>query len=45
MKTVLVPARNRADVQELSDEIKKSIDIRLVDSAADLVNAALADWP
>ena len=45
MKTVLVPARNRADVEELSDDIKKDIDIRLVDTVADVVDAVLTECP
>lgn len=45
VKTVLVPARNRADVQELSDDMKKGIDIRLVDTVAEVVNAVLGGHP
>ncbi len=45
VKTVLVPARNRADVQELSEEMKRDIDIRLVDTVADVVDAVLAGHP
>ncbi len=41
VKTVLVPERNRADVQELSDDMKKDIDIRLVDTVAEVVDAVL----
>ncbi len=41
VKTVIVPARNRADVEELSDDMKRDIDIRLVDTIADVVEAAL----
>ncbi|HEY6010154.1 MAG TPA: S16 family serine protease, partial [Nitrospirota bacterium] len=36
VRTVLVPARNRADVDELSDDLKKDIDIRLVDSVIEV---------
>ncbi|MHB8844585.1 MAG: endopeptidase La [Nitrospirota bacterium] len=38
--TVVVPARNRADVEELPDSVRQGIDIRLVDTvseAADIV--------
>jgi ATP-dependent Lon protease len=42
VKIVLVPARNRADVEELSDDIRKDIDIRLVDTVAEVVDAVLA---
>jgi ATP-dependent Lon protease len=41
VKTVLVPSRNRADVQELSEDMKKGIDIRLVDTVAEVVDAVL----
>jgi ATP-dependent Lon protease len=41
VKTVLVPARNRADVQELSEDMKKGIDIRLVDTVAEVVDSVL----
>jgi ATP-dependent Lon protease len=41
VKTILVPARNRADVEELSLDMKKDIDIRLVDSVAEVVDAVL----
>ena len=42
VKTVLVPARNRADVQELSEDMKKDIDIRLVDTVAEVVHVVLS---
>jgi ATP-dependent Lon protease len=42
VKIVLVPARNRADVEELSDDLRKDVDIRLVDTVADVVDAVLA---
>jgi ATP-dependent Lon protease len=45
VKTVLVPARNRAEVQELSEEMKRDIDIRLVDTVAEVVDAVLAGHP
>jgi ATP-dependent Lon protease len=41
VKTVLVPARNRADVQELSEDMKKGIEIRLVDTVAEVVDSVL----
>jgi ATP-dependent Lon protease len=41
VKTVIVPARNRADVEELTDDMKRDIDIRLVDTIPDVVKAAL----
>ncbi|HEX9157159.1 MAG TPA: endopeptidase La [Syntrophales bacterium] len=45
VKIVLVPARNRADVQELPEEMKGNIDLRLVDSVAEVVEAVLAGHP
>ncbi len=42
VKTVLVPARNRADVQELPEDMKKDIDIRLVDTVTEVVDAVLS---
>jgi len=41
VKTILVPARNSADVEELSLDMKKDIDIRLVDTVAEVVDAVL----
>lgn len=45
VKIVLVPARNRADVEELSDDLRKDVDIRLVDTVAEVVDAVLAGQP
>jgi len=45
VRTVLVPARNRADVEELSVDVKKGIDILLVDSVAEVLDAALVRNP
>lgn len=45
VKTMLVPARNRADVQELSEDMKKDIDIRLVETVAEVVDAVLTGQP
>ncbi len=41
VKTMIVPARNRDDVEELDEEMKKDIEIRLVDSVVDAVQAVL----
>jgi ATP-dependent Lon protease len=41
VKTVIVPARNRDDVEELTDDMKRDIDIRLVDTIPDAVKAVL----
>jgi len=41
VKTVIVPARNRDDVEELTDDMKRDIDILLVDTIPDVVKAVL----
>jgi ATP-dependent Lon protease len=41
VRTVIVPARNRDDVEELADDLKSDIEIRLVDTAMDAVKAVL----
>ncbi|HTP04170.1 MAG TPA: endopeptidase La [Nitrospirota bacterium] len=41
VKTVFVPARNKADVEELTNDMKKDIDIRLADTIPDVVKAVL----
>jgi ATP-dependent Lon protease len=41
VKTVFVPARNKDDVEELTDDMKRDIDIRLADTIPDVVKAVL----
>jgi ATP-dependent Lon protease len=41
VKTVIVPARNRDDVEELTDDMKMDIDIRLADTIPDVIKAVL----
>ena len=41
VKTVIVPARNRDDVEELADIVKRDVDIRLADTITDVVDAVL----
>ncbi len=41
VKTVIVPARNKDDVEDLTDDMKKDIDIRLADTIPDVVKAVL----
>jgi ATP-dependent Lon protease len=41
VKTVIVPSRNRDDVEELTDDMKRDIDIRLADTIPDVVKAVL----
>jgi ATP-dependent Lon protease len=39
--TVVVPARNRADVEELPESIRQGIDIRLIDTVAEAADIVL----
>ncbi len=41
VKTVLLPARNKVDVEELPAEVKKDIDIELIDAINDAMNIVL----
>jgi ATP-dependent Lon protease len=41
VKTIIVPARNRDDVDELTDDMKKDIEIRLADTISEVVDAVL----
>ncbi len=38
---MIVPARNRDDVDELDEDLRKDIEIRLSDSVMDVVKAVL----
>ena len=41
MKIVFVPAKNKPDVEEISDEIKKGLDIRYAETMEDILPVAL----
>jgi ATP-dependent Lon protease len=41
VRTVIVPGRNRDDVEELDDDVKTGIELRLADNARDVVEAVL----
>ena len=43
MKIVFVPEKNRADVEEISKEIKKGLDIRYAETMADILPVALTE--
>ena len=43
VKTVVVPARNRSDVLEVPDEVKKALDIRPVDTLDEVLALALLE--
>ncbi len=43
VRTVILPARNRTDVEELPADVRSSIEIRLVDSVADAVPLVLRE--
>jgi ATP-dependent Lon protease len=42
VKTVLIPADNEPDYQELDDEIKSGMDIRFVENMRQVINISLA---
>ena len=42
-KTVLVPARNQSDIVEVPDEVKKLVDIKLVDTIDEVLALALLE--
>jgi ATP-dependent Lon protease len=41
VKTVLVPSRNRDDVEELPEDVRRGIEVRLVNTIADVADAVL----
>ena len=41
MKIVFVPAKNKADVEEISEEIKNGLDIRYAETMEDILPTAL----
>lgn len=43
MKIVFVPARNKPDVEDISDEIKKGLDIRYAETMEDILPVALTE--
>lgn len=43
MRMVLVPEKNRVDVQEISNEIKKGLDIRFVENMDEVLEYALVE--
>jgi len=43
VRTVILPARNRTDVEEIPPDVRSSIEIRLVDSVADAVPLVLRE--
>ncbi|KAF8463482.1 putative LON domain serine protease [Kalaharituber pfeilii] len=44
IKTVIVPARNRYDVQELPDEVKRGLDIVCAEHIWDVLKVVWPDW-
>ena len=42
IKMVMVPAKNKRDIAEISQEIKKGIDIRYVENMTEVLENALA---
>ena len=45
VKTVLVPARNKNDLIDLPDEVRKLLDIKLVETIDEVLALALLDAP
>jgi ATP-dependent Lon protease len=45
VKTVIIPERNRADVDELPNDLKKDITIHLVDTVTEVMDIVLAGNP
>ena len=45
VKAVLVPARNKNDLVDLPDEVRKLLDIRLVETIDEVLDVALLDVP
>ena len=43
MKTVFVPAKNKADVEEISGEIKRGLEIRFAETMKDILPVALVE--
>jgi ATP-dependent Lon protease len=39
---VVLPAKNRADIDELPESVRQGIDIRLVDAVSEVVDIVLA---
>ena len=42
VRTVVLPAKNRADIDELPESVRQGIDIRLVDAVSEVVDIVLA---
>jgi ATP-dependent Lon protease len=45
LKTVILPARNEADLEDLPDEVRKSIHFIFAETVDDVLNAALESYP
>jgi ATP-dependent Lon protease len=43
VRTVILPAKNRIDVDELPGDVRASIEVRLVDAVADVIPLVLVD--
>jgi ATP-dependent Lon protease len=41
VRTVVLPAKNRVDVEELPPEVRSGIEVRLVDTVADVIPLVL----
>ncbi|MCK4977740.1 MAG: endopeptidase La, partial [Anaerolineales bacterium] len=45
LKTVILPARNEADLEDLPEEVRKEIDFVYAETVDDVLNAALESFP
>ena len=41
VRTIIVPGRNRDDVEELSEDVKRDVEIRTADTVQEVVEAVL----
>ncbi|MBI3592598.1 MAG: hypothetical protein HY099_03845, partial [Nitrospirae bacterium] len=40
-KTVVLPARNRVDLEELSDDVRRDVTVHLADNVEEVIDLAL----
>ncbi len=45
IKRIIVPERNRHDLEEVPDEVKREIEVRFVSNMSDVIDAALEELP
>jgi ATP-dependent Lon protease len=45
IKRIIVPERNRHDLEEVPDEVKREIEVLFVSNMSDVIDAALEELP